>query len=567
MRLVWTLVQHRYDLGFTCGSDGEGRRRMSYESKLKPHQNQIRRPDVLEGGLGSQERTLAVLLEQAFAIKEEVAAGLQSTKGSVQVEALSRKLLESHILTVTHIVKQLSRDIQALQRQIALRDSVSSGTTLAVQSLDQKNMAGIGDLRGRVARMSGGLKEAKEQTDSLRCWTDHQLYSSHQTLAQSNRQLRSQLQDKMVAPIVYVEYGVSMQFCFLFLTGFRFFLMAPPGRNKCLLEAESRLAAQLRALEARAERDRADRSQADQLKRSETKLSKRMSSLESSLHRELQLLKQEYDKGFRSVHDAIESLRQIGDIKSRLDKEKLQQDTRHLGSKISYISLYVRMSVKFSGWEVVDDGASFPGVELGPSQRPQDKGVYTMYHGTSVASARLIVASGFKQSPHGLLGKGVYVSRSRRKASSYPRQSSQSDRVVLEVRVRVGRVKRINTDNHPMQYTWSTKGFDTAWVPPHCGLTAVPSGLEEDCVFDPKRVQVVGIAKAPDATIKRELQQLLATRSQSSGGCGGGGGSPEVCSLCKRKTQQGSPHVKQQCWECGKNICILMSKHFCPATP
>ncbi|XP_035496103.1 protein FAM81B isoform X2 [Scophthalmus maximus] len=349
---------------------------MSYESKLKPHQNQIR-PDVLEGGLGSQERTLAVLLEQAFAIKEEVAAGLQSTKGSVQVEALSRKLLESHILTVTHIVKQLSRDIQALQRQIALRDSVSSGTTLAVQSLDQKNMAGIGDLRGRVARcdasiakltadtssgdrqmirlqremeelrsavgvklgelgvtlhrdlrrleasltelsqsqgssmsdlhrqvklledkMSGGLKEAKEQTDSLRCWTDHQLYSSHQTLAQSNRQLRSQLQDKM-------------------------------------LEAESRLAAQLRALEARAERDRADRSQADQLKRSETKLSKRMSSLESSLHRELQLLKQEYDKGFRSVHDAIESLRQIGDIKSRLDKEKLQQDTRHLGSKVA----------------------------------------------------------------------------------------------------------------------------------------------------------------------------------------------------------------------------------------
>lgn len=41
---------------------------------------------------------------------------------------------------------------QALERQIALRDSVSSGTTLAVQSLDQKNMAGIGDLRGRVAR-------------------------------------------------------------------------------------------------------------------------------------------------------------------------------------------------------------------------------------------------------------------------------------------------------------------------------------------------------------------------------------------------------------------------------
>lgn len=68
--------------------------------------------DVSEGELSSQERTLAVLLEQALRIREEVAAGLQSTRGSVQVEALSRRLLESHILTVTHIVKQLSMDIK-----------------------------------------------------------------------------------------------------------------------------------------------------------------------------------------------------------------------------------------------------------------------------------------------------------------------------------------------------------------------------------------------------------------------------------------------------------------------
>lgn len=53
-----------------------------------------------------------MLLEQAFRIKEEVALGLQSTKGAVQFEAHSRKLLESHILTITHIVKQLSMDIQ-----------------------------------------------------------------------------------------------------------------------------------------------------------------------------------------------------------------------------------------------------------------------------------------------------------------------------------------------------------------------------------------------------------------------------------------------------------------------
>ncbi|XP_069380032.1 uncharacterized protein [Paralichthys olivaceus] len=217
------------------------------------------------------------------------------------------------------------------------------------------------------------------------------------------------------------------------------------------------------------------------------------------------------------------------------------------------------MPVQFSGWEVVDDGASFPGVLLNAGQSPQDQGVYTMYHGTSVASARLIIANGFRRSLTGMLGEGVYVSRSMLKASSYPKNSKKSERVVLEVRVRVGRVKRIDKDDHPLQYTWSTSGYNTAWVPPNCGMQSVPSGLEEDCVYDPNRVKVVCIAKAPSAAIERELQQLVA-RSTS----GGGGSAPDGCPLCKRMTQQGSPHIKQQCWKCGEKICILMSKHFCP---
>uniref|UniRef100_A0A3B4ZDC5 Family with sequence similarity 81 member B n=1 Tax=Stegastes partitus TaxID=144197 RepID=A0A3B4ZDC5_9TELE len=124
------------------------------------------KPDVLEGHLSSQDRTLAVLLEQAFRIKEEVAAGLQSGRGSVQVEAVSRKLLENHILTITRIVQQLSVDIQTLERQIAQRDSVTSGTTLAVQKLEQKNMAGIGDLRGRVARCDASIAKLSADVSS-----------------------------------------------------------------------------------------------------------------------------------------------------------------------------------------------------------------------------------------------------------------------------------------------------------------------------------------------------------------------------------------------------------------
>ncbi|XP_070821077.1 protein FAM81B [Chaetodon trifascialis] len=349
---------------------------MSHESKLQPYQNHTR-PDVSEGRPSGQEGTLAVLLEQAFRIKEEVTAALQSTRGSVQVEALSRKLLENHILTITRIVKRLSMDIQALERHITQQDSITSGTTMAVQSLDQKNVAVIGDLRGRVARcdssiaklstdvssgerqlirlqqevaelrtavdvqlkelgvklyhdlerleaslaelsqgqrrsmsdlhakvqllearMSGELKAAKEQTDSLRKWTEQQLNSSAQRCT---------------------------------------------GQQDQTFEAASRLADRLRALEARVaqletQQHQADRSQADQLKRSETKLGKRMTSVESGLHQELQLLKQEYHKGFLSVHDAIESLRQIGDIKSHLDKKKLQRDIKDICGKVAELN-------------------------------------------------------------------------------------------------------------------------------------------------------------------------------------------------------------------------------------
>lgn len=224
--------------------------------------------------------------------------------------------------------------------------------------------------------------------------------------------------------------------------------------------------------------------------------------------------------------------------------------------------------MQFFGWEVTYDDDS-PHVKLGASQAPKDRGVYTMYHGTSVANAKLIITNGFQQSPSGMLGKGVYVSRDQKKAERYPLRMNSSERVALELHVRVGRVKRIDKDNHPMQYTWSTQGFDTAWVPPNCGMNAVPSGLEEDCVFDPKRVKVVGIAKAPGNNLT-ELKQLVAKSLADSSIRDGSaashnGGAVDVCSLCNRKTQD-SPHFKQSCWGCGQDICNLMIKHVCAAS-
>lgn len=95
-------------------------------------------------------------------------------------------------------------------------------------------------------------------------------------------------------------------------------------------------------------------------------------------------------------------------------------------------------------------------------------------------------------------------------------------------------------------------------------MKAVPSGLEEDCVFNPKNIKVVGIATAPNAGMLAELQQLLRSpRSGYVGGASHRGSLDIVCQLRKTKTLQETPHVTQPCWACRQNICLLVPKHFC----
>ena len=108
--------------------------------------------------------------------------------------------------------------------------------------------------------------------------------------------------------------------------------------------------------------------------------------------------------------------------------------------------------------------------------------VYIMFHGTDLAAALAIERDGFRQSASGMLGPGVYLSRDIEKAKAY-------GSTVLRVRVCVGRVKQIDRQGHPQQKSWHEAGYDTAWVPPRCGM--VGSGLEEDCVYDPSRIKVI----------------------------------------------------------------------------
>ncbi|CAJ1401539.1 unnamed protein product [Effrenium voratum] len=107
--------------------------------------------------------------------------------------------------------------------------------------------------------------------------------------------------------------------------------------------------------------------------------------------------------------------------------------------------------------------------------------VMTMYHGTSAANVQSIKQNGFRPSSSGMLGPGVYVSRDRQKAEKY-------GDTVLELDVRPGKTKKITSQNDALRTTWHEQGYDSAWVPPNCGM--VNSGRTETCVYDPSRIKV-----------------------------------------------------------------------------
>uniref|UniRef100_A0A3Q1EWA6 Grass carp reovirus (GCRV)-induced gene 2l n=1 Tax=Acanthochromis polyacanthus TaxID=80966 RepID=A0A3Q1EWA6_9TELE len=137
-------------------------------------------------------------------------------------------------------------------------------------------------------------------------------------------------------------------------------------------------------------------------------------------------------------------------------------------------------------------------------QRGPNGKTYVMYHGTTRKNAQSIKVSGFRRSADGMLGRGVYLSRNLEKASRYPLEEPEHNRVVLKVRVNVGKVIAIKYQPHPYQKTWHDAGYDTAWVPPNCGM--VRSGLEENCVWDPERIRIIGILEPQPVQVPHGFQ-------------------------------------------------------------
>jgi hypothetical protein len=96
--------------------------------------------------------------------------------------------------------------------------------------------------------------------------------------------------------------------------------------------------------------------------------------------------------------------------------------------------------------------------------------VFVMFHSTpSWKSAASILEHGFHLSgPNRMLGEGVYVSSTLRKAEAYGAYT-------FKLLVYPGKICMIDHQGHPMQKSWQRQ-FESAWVPPNCGM--VPSGLQ-----------------------------------------------------------------------------------------
>lgn len=204
-------------------------------------------------------------------------------------------------------------------------------------------------------------------------------------------------------------------------------------------------------------------------------------------------------------------------------------------------------TVPFAGWRVSEDSK-----HLSEGQEPKSGRVYTMYHGTHVNNAKAIITGGFQPSTGGLLGPGVYVSRNIEKAKCYPLRTDKREQVVFKLKVLVGKVKKIDCDNHPLQKSWHQNGYDCAWIPPNSKVSVIKTGREEDCVWDPSRITVVDVALCMDDGKRRELRALVRQQLRAAG-----------CSLCGTITV--GPHDTQDCWQCGGRICPFEREHVCAA--
>ncbi|XP_058389448.1 protein FAM81B [Diceros bicornis minor] len=333
----------------------------------------------LEDRLNNQERTIAFLLEQAFRIKEDISACLQGTHGFRKEESLARKLLESHIQTITSIVKKLNQNIEILEDQIRVRDQAATGTNFAVQELNTKHLQGVGDLRGRVARCDSSIVKLSGDIHFIR-HEHRQVEKTIQELMSALETISKNLDMKVMQLLGKIETSSSEQTSNLKmvqgdyhhemnLLEFKFNSLSNnlceevennkkwtenqfikyekdllSHINQCLKllrekleKSENKMEEKLLQLSSKLENfinTQKQEAELNKVKHIENKLSKKMNQLEKHIWSELEKMQTEYQSGFKSIHDSLSSLQQIQKTKMDIEKYKVQKDLKKLRRKI-----------------------------------------------------------------------------------------------------------------------------------------------------------------------------------------------------------------------------------------
>ncbi|XP_071995882.1 protein FAM81B [Engystomops pustulosus] len=335
------------------------------------------RVELLDNRLLNQEKTTSILLEQAFKIKEDVSM-LRGNHGQ-HWDSTAQRLLENHMQTVIQIIKQLSRDIEVLENEIRTRDTVSSGTSFAVQSLDRKHLAGIGDLRGRVARcdasitkLSGDLVTTKQElhaqekeihkiSAALEAHIKNldlkvmQLIGKMETYVseQNNKVKSAQGEQRHEIQLLDFKLGGVLEDIQGQIQNQRKWAESQLERTadeqtqhiqhliNTLRErmdiTEKRLQENVHHLTLKVDNtDHAQKLEAkfSKLKHAEDKMAARITKLESQIWDEIENMKSEYRAGFQAIQESLNSLQLIQDTKVKLESRKFKKDIKQIRRKI-----------------------------------------------------------------------------------------------------------------------------------------------------------------------------------------------------------------------------------------
>ncbi|XP_060700198.1 protein FAM81B [Hemiscyllium ocellatum] len=330
---------------------------------------------MMDDRISNQERTTATLLEQAFQIKEDIITHLRGNQAHYPVEKVSQQLLENHIQVTTRILKQLSNDIEVLEEQIRRRDGVTTGTSFAVQSLNQKHLLGIGDLRGRVARCDASIsklagdvsitnneiqkvkkdvQDAKssfqEQIKELEIKVTQLLRNIDNSKCEHNTNLKTargelqhelqrldfkittaltELQTQMQNQRKWAEYKLDKtETEIIQRADHSLHVMQEKTElmEKNILERLNQISVRLEKLENRQSLD----IESNKVTYSDMKITAKLAKVEKTIWHELESIKNDYREGFHSIMESINSLNKISEKKIEIDKGKIQKDLKQI---------------------------------------------------------------------------------------------------------------------------------------------------------------------------------------------------------------------------------------------